>query len=251
MNDYISVDDQATLAAHGLDSFEALWAVQLAPVDEPNVGRGGWSSVFCLELGETQYFLKRQSNYLTRSWRRPLGEPTFSREFRSIQQFQRLGIPALQAAFFAQRRIDGQQCALLLTRGLAGWQDLAELLQHWPELAENRRRAIIQACAQLARQVHEAGQVHGCFYPKHIFLCEQDGGYKARLIDLEKTRSIIFGQRDKIKDIEPLIRRASIWGEAELQMFLHAYLQLPGDDAQVSALAARLRRQQRSKESRK
>jgi len=54
----------------------------------PNTGRGGWSSVFRLELGDTAYYLKRQSNYLTHSLRHPFGEPTFACEFRNIQRYR-------------------------------------------------------------------------------------------------------------------------------------------------------------------
>lgn len=250
MKDFIAVDDQPILEAHQLNSFEALWALQLDPVDEPNIGRGGWSSVFRLELDEAVYYLKRQSNHLTRSLLHPLGEPTFSREFRSIQRYQALGIPALQAAFFAERRIAGERCAVLLTRALDGWTDLAELFQGWAGLSAATRAAIIQACALLARTLHGAGQVHGCFYPKHIFLREQQGQFQACLIDLEKTRPIIFGQRDRVKDIEPLLRRADLWNATDWQAFLENYLQQPGGSEQVAGWAARLRRHLRNKEAR-
>jgi hypothetical protein len=33
-------------------------------------------------------------------------------------------------------------------------------------------------------------------------------GYRAQLIDLEKTRPLLLGQRDRVKDLEPLLRRA-------------------------------------------
>ncbi|CEG54890.1 MAG: hypothetical protein CMK96_04520 [Pseudomonas sp.] len=86
MNEFFSVADRPLLKAHGLASFDALWAVQLESVDMPNTGRGGWSSVFRLELGDTAYYLKRQSNYLTHSLRHPFGELTVACEFRNIQR---------------------------------------------------------------------------------------------------------------------------------------------------------------------
>ncbi|SFJ42955.1 Lipopolysaccharide kinase (Kdo/WaaP) family protein [Stutzerimonas kunmingensis] len=88
MNEFFSVADRPLLEAHGLASFDALWAVQLESVDMPNTGRGGWSSVFRLELGDTAYYLKRQSNYLIHSLRYPFGEPTFAFEFRNIQRYR-------------------------------------------------------------------------------------------------------------------------------------------------------------------
>jgi len=90
MTDYLASADLALLKRHGLDDFEALWALQLEAVDEPNTGRGGWSSVFRLELEGKGYYLKRQSDYLTRTLHRPFGEPTFAREFRNISRYQKL-----------------------------------------------------------------------------------------------------------------------------------------------------------------
>jgi hypothetical protein len=69
----------------------------------------------------------------------------------------------------------------------------------------------LQACGQLARRLHAARQVHGCFYPKHIFLQPDGAAYRAQLIDLEKNRPLLLGQRDRVKDIEPLLRRAQVW----------------------------------------
>ena len=51
MKDFIDSDDQALLERHGLASFEALWALELHAVDEPNKApRGGWSTVYRLSL---------------------------------------------------------------------------------------------------------------------------------------------------------------------------------------------------------
>jgi len=225
MSDFIAAQDRALLEQHGLASFDALWALKLEAVDEPNTERGGWSSVYRLDLGEAAYYLKRQSNHLTRSLLHPLGEPTFAREFRNIRRYARLGIPALQAAFFAERHVAGERRAVLVTRALDGWCDLDSLLVGWAERPEAQRRAVLQACGELARQLHSAGQMHGCFYPKHIFLRPDGEVYRAQLIDLEKTRPLLFGRRDRIKDIEPLFRRtSSSWGDGELQIFLQGYL---------------------------
>jgi hypothetical protein len=229
MSDFIAAADRGLLESHGLASYEALWALQLEAVDEPNTERGGWSSVYRLDLGEAAFYLKRQSNHLTRNLLHPFGEPTFAREFRNIQRYQALGIPALQATFFAERRLPGERRAILLTRALDGWRDLDSLLPGWGMRPEAQRAGILRACAELAQRLHGAGQMHGCFYPKHIFLKEDDGGFSARLIDLEKTRPLLLAKRDRIRDLEPLLRRASIWSEAEVRLLLAAYLPA-GDD---------------------
>lgn len=225
MNDFIDSEDRALLERHGLANFEALWALTLEAVDEPNTERGGWSSVYRLDLGEAAYYLKRQSNHLTRSLLHPFGEPTFAREFRNIQRYRRLGIPALQAAFFAERRVPGERRAVLLTRALDGWQDLDHWLTGWSSLPQAEQQAIVDACGELARRLHDAGQMHGCFYPKHIFLRRGADGFEAQLIDLEKTRPLLFGRRDRVKDIEPLLRRVERrWGQDDIEVFLRAYL---------------------------
>lgn len=249
MKDFIAKEEQVLLERHGLASFEALWALKLEAVDEPNNARGGWSSVYRLEREGVAFYLKRQSNYLSRSLTHPFGEPTFAREFRNIQRYQALGIPALQAVFFAERKVAGEHRAILMTRALDGWQDLHEWLHDWSALSAETRQGIVEACGQLARQVHDCGQVHGCFYPKHIFLQPQGDNFAAQLIDLEKTRSLLLGKRDRVKDLEPLVRRASAWSNEDIRGLLEAYL----DSAQEQELEQwqeQLLRRRRNKESR-
>ncbi|PHN27099.1 lipopolysaccharide kinase InaA family protein [Pseudomonas sp. ICMP 460] len=250
MSDFLAADDRALLERHGLATFDALWARQLDAVDEPNTSDGGWSSVFRLVLEGQGYYLKRQSNYLTRTLHSPFGEPSFAREFRNISRYQKLGIPALQAAFFGERKVKGERRAMLLTRALDGWNDLDSLLERWSQLSDAQHHAILKACGELARQLHSVGQVHGCFYPKHIFLQAAGDGYAAQLIDLEKTRPLLFGWRDRVKDLEPLLRRAPQWTHAHVRELLAAYLQQPEDSALVAAWLKRLTARRSHKESR-
>lgn len=235
MSDHFAVADRGILQAHGLDSFDALWALQLDSVDAPNTGRGGWSSVSRLDLGETAYYLKRQSNYLMRTLRHPFGEPTFACEFRNIRRFQHLGIPTLEAAYFGECRVSGERRAILLTRALDGWQDLHGWLDDWNELDGPTRRALLRACAELARTLHQSGQRHGCFYPKHIFLRRTGERFDACLIDLEKTRPLLLGRSDRTLDLEALIRRAAVWNESEVRQLIEVYLAQDASDSAIDA----------------
>ena len=250
MTDFIAGTDRALLERNGLADFDALWAVQLDAVDEPNTSGGGWSSVFRMDLEGQGFYLKRQSNYLTRTLHSPLGEPSFAREFRNIERYKTLGIPALEAVFFGERKVPGERRAILMTRALDGWNDLDSLLEQWPQLTAGQQQAILQACGQLARRLHAVRQVHGCFYPKHIFLQPDGAAYRAQLIDLEKTRPLLLGQRDRVKDIEPLLRRAHAWTEADVRALLAAYLEQPADSGLVDAWYQRLNVRRSHKETR-
>jgi hypothetical protein len=250
MTDFLAAEDRALLERHGLGTFDALWARQLDAVDEPNTVRGGWSSVFRLDLEGHGFYLKRQSNYLMRTLHAPFGEPSFAREFRNISRYEKLGIPALKAAFFGERKVEGEVRAILLTRALDGWDDLDSLLRRWSELSGAQHSAILKACGELARCLHAARQVHGCFYPKHIFLQATGDGYQAQLIDLEKTRPLLLGQRDRIKDLEPLTRRAPEWSDAQLRELLAAYLGQSQDSSLIDGWLTRLTARRSHKEAR-
>ena len=250
MTDFLAAEDRALLERHGLGTFDALWAKQLEAVDEPNTVGDGWSSVFRLDLEGRGFYLKRQSNYLTRTFHAPFGEPSFAREFRNISRYEKLGIPALKAVFFGERKINGEVRAVLLTRALDGWDDLDSLLQRWSDLSEAQHSAILKACGELARRLHGVRQVHGCFYPKHIFLQAAGDGYLAQLIDLEKTRPLLFGQRDRVKDLEPLLRRAPEWTEAQLRELLAVYVDQPRDSSLVDSWVSRLTARRSRKETR-
>ncbi|PWE38207.1 lipopolysaccharide kinase [Pseudomonas prosekii] len=250
MTDFLAAEDRALLERHGLGTFDALWAKELEAVDEPNTAGGGWSSVFRLDLEGQGFYLKRQSNYLTRTLHAPFGEPSFAREFRNISRYQRMGIPALQAVFFGERKVAGEVRAILLTRALDGWDDLDSLLQRWADLSAAQHSAILQACGQLARRLHGVRQVHGCFYPKHIFLRASGDGYEAQLIDLEKTRPLLFGQRDRTKDLEPLVRRSPQWTPSQLRELLASYVEQPVDSPLVDSWLSRLTARRSHKETR-
>ena len=85
--------------------------------------------------------------------------------------------------------------------------------------------------------------------PKKLWLATHQGeGFAAQLIDLEKTRPLLLGERDRIKDLEPLLRRAGAWSEAEVSTLLLAYV---GSGVGVPAWRQRLNARQRNKEARR
>jgi len=257
MRDFISEEYRPLLERYGLASFDALWKLNLPAVDDPNEERGGWSAVYRLEVGDQSFFLKRQMNHCTRSIYAPLGEPTFARELRNIRRYHARGVSTIQAVFYAERRLSGSDgndtrglAAILLTRALSGWRDLAVCLRETQSDAARRHR-LLTACGALARTLHHAGLMHCCFYPHHIFIREGTSGKdEACLIDLEKTRPLLFGLRDRVKDLEQFLRHAAKLDENDIRIWLAAYLErLPGDP-EVTRWIARLRARRQDKESR-
>ncbi|MDR3055439.1 MAG: lipopolysaccharide kinase InaA family protein [Zoogloeaceae bacterium] len=247
--DFIAAHDRPLLEQAGLADFDALWKLELTPVDDPNVDRGGWSSVCQVEASGQRYYLKRQSNHLTRTFMRPFGEPTFCREFRNIQRYAERGVPATAAAFFGVREREGKQCAVLLTRALTDWRDLASWLNDWSECDDSDRQQLLIACALLARRLHQAGLIHCCFYPRHIFVRGDDGGgFEACLIDLEKTRRLWRPRRDRVKDLEQFIRHAPQLDDDEADLFLATYLEMPQQSAEVARWREWLQTRRQKKE---
>jgi len=224
MKDFIAKADQSLLASNGLADFAALWRLNLPQVDEPNIRSGGVSSVCRLELAGSAYYLKRQQGYFTRSLHHPFGEALCQREWRNSQIFRRLGIAAITCAFFGVRDSGKEQRAILLTHALDGFNDLSSYLVDWQTRPVEQRTAIVRCCGELANRLHRVRQKHGCLYPKHIFLRQSAEGWQSRLIDLEKARRLLPLRRDRISDLEPLLRRAEPWSEEERRLFFCAYL---------------------------
>ncbi|NMG64659.1 lipopolysaccharide kinase [Azoarcus indigens] len=258
MTFYLADDLRPLFTRHGLDSFGSLWALELDSVDAPNTGRGGWSSVSRLELADEAgrrhaFYLKRQIDHLSRSPLHPLGEATFAREFRNIRRYAQAGIPALQAAFFGQRKLGGKVCAMLITRALDDYRPLDAWLQDWPRLGRDTRRRVLDAAAVLVRTLHKRGQVHNCLYPKHLFIrlgttAAQD---EARLIDLEKTRPLWLGAHDRARDLDALNRHADRLPATDRLRFLLRYLGRDRLDAAGKRLARRILDRHRRKAARR
>lgn len=224
---FIAVNARDVLARHGLDSFDALWRYG---DDADLAARGkGWKRVVRIELEDANgapqsFYLKRQDHQLAYSLRYPAGEPTFAREFRAIQHFAHMGIPALEAAFFAQRSDHGHQQAILLTRALDIYKPLTWWFERWTQLAWRDRQDLVLAAAALVRSLHNAERMHSSLYPRHIFLKLDDDGAGAWLIDLVETRHAWFGERDKVRDLRSLFRRSEVVTPGQKLRFLLAYM---------------------------
>jgi tRNA A-37 threonylcarbamoyl transferase component Bud32 len=225
LKDFVSEDFARIMQRHRLQGFDDLWQLDLPAVDEANWRRGGWSSVFRLELNDTEgntqgFYIKRQENHFTRTWRHPFGQATFAREMANIMLFSQLGIPALEVACFGQRKKSRR--AILVTRGLDDYQPLAELQKQWRQLDEARRSAVVKATAEVVGLLHRNGIVHNCLYPKHLYVRDREDGLEVRFIDLEKSRRAI-GKKGYIRDLDALLWRLKNWSETDRLEFIETY----------------------------
>jgi len=228
MKEYVDQKYLALLELYHLHTFEALWSLELDSVDNPNRDRGGWSSVCRLTLTDKNgvdeaFFIKRQCNHLSRTWRHPWGEPTFAREFQNIEIYWRLGLPTLDVVYFAWRRTREGPTAILVTRALNEYQPLSELCNFWENLTEEDRRFILTNVGSLIGKLHQQRLTHHCLYPNHIFvgLARQ---IPIRFIDLEKTRFQWLRKREAISDMESFLRRIRTWSLEEKYLMMQYYL---------------------------
>lgn len=235
MDDYVDSRLLPVLEAAGLDTFDALWALQADWFEPPNQRRGGWSGVARIELSDAQgvvrgLFLKRQQNHTRQTLAHPIGgEPTFAAEMRNILGLQAAGVPTLEPVFYAQRRIDGQWCVVLMTRELRDFRPLKDYVDEWRsggwQQARAQRRQVLAATAPLIRRMHRAGFVHNALHPKHVFLrVIAAETVEVRLIDLEKTRRRFLVWRNALRDLDSLNRRSVHWSASDRLRFLKLYL---------------------------
>ena len=242
MKDFIADGWQQILDGNGLDSFEALWALDTGWFEAPNKRRGGWSGVSRCDLdvpggGSVGVFVKRQQDHVYRSPRHPLrGMLTFAREFDNLQHYRSLGIPTLEPLYFAVRKVDGQRRAILVTRELTDYASLDRCVEYWqaegfPDMSQ--RRELIALLAATAAKLHRHHLQHNCFYPKHIFIGDEDGRADVRIIDLEKTKWRLSKTRASLRDLDTLNRHSPGWSRTDRLRFLLAYHEQRHVDARV------------------
>lgn len=225
MSVFIVVQDYDLFQCNCLDSFDVLWVLQLDVVDELNIEWGGWSSVYCFDLGDFVYYLKCQSNYLICSLCYLLGELIFVCEFCNIECYWVLGIFVLQVVFFVQQVVGGECQVIFLICVLDGWQDLDIWLVFWYDLVEEWCWVIFWVVGRLVCQLYVVGQMYGCFYFKYVFFCEGvDGVFEVCLIDLEKICLIWFGCCDQVKDLELMLCCVLDWSEVDVYEFIFVYV---------------------------
>jgi tRNA A-37 threonylcarbamoyl transferase component Bud32 len=219
-----------------LDSFDAWWKFKAGWFEEPNERRGGWSGASRVELDNPEgkpvaFFLKRQQEHTTRTWRHPIkGILTFEREAENILACQKAGVPAVELVLFEQKVVDGKRCAVLETVALDNFTELKHITNG------QQRRTVIRACADTVRRLHAANLQHNCLYPKHIFVRLVGNKAEAKLIDLEKTKHVRHRRKAALRDLDSLNRHTEDWSKTDKLRFLLDYLGTEKVDSKVRTL---------------
>lgn len=242
MRDYVDKHWEAMAAANGLDSFDAVWSLDIGWFEEPNVRRGGWSGVSRMEIelpdgSREGIFIKRQQNHITRSWRHPFsGIQTFRREFHNIMLLRSLDVPILDMLYFAERRSGKDRRAILVSRELTGYASLDHCIDYWNLNGYPDRpvwHETLQRVAAVARRMHQHRIQQNCFLPKHVFVGEVGGRMDIRLIDFEKAKRRWTSESALLRDLDTFNRRAPGVSTTDRLRFLLAYHQQPRVNARV------------------
>ena len=234
--DFIGEGWHEVLRYNGLDSFDALWDMDVEWFEEPNERRGGWSGVARIQLetpngDQIGAFLKRQQNHMCRSLLHPIrGILTFAREFKNIRRFQQAEVPALEPIYFGQRQLNGNHQGILLTRELEGFIPMdAPQFQPGKDgllFSIQARRALFGRLAESLRRLHAHKYQHSCLYFKHIFIKPAgEVDFEVRLIDLEKARWHPMQRRAVFRDLYTLSRHAHGWPVTDHMRFFLIYRQ--------------------------
>jgi len=207
-----------------LDNFEALWNAEVEIVDDPNIGRGGYSDVGILRLSngsaEEVFFVKRQTNHNCRTFWHPFrGIPLAIREWLNMNRFQKAGIQTLEVVCVG-RHFDGDDRAILVSRALDGFQTIREWLSQKPD--EKLRARVMMVLGKLIGKMHRAGIRHGSLYRKHVFV-SIDMPEDIRFIDLEKSKPI-WSKRSGLKDFVTFLYRTSELKKQDKEKLLTAYV---------------------------
>lgn len=239
-------DEWRYLARAGvLNDFEAIWRQDIGWFEEPNQRRGGWSGVSRFEVRlpdgrNTAVFIKRQQNHVTRTWRHPFfGITTFRREFENLQWLKAAGVPTLDVLYFAEREVDRERQAILISRELTGYASLEDCMLRWQQHGFPERpvwHQLIHQLAGIARQMHRHHIQQNCFLPKHVFIGGLDSQIDIRLIDFEKAKRTLTVERAMLRDLDTFNRRSPGLRATDRLRFLLAYCGQDHVDARVRSV---------------
>lgn len=189
--EYLAPKTKDLLQAHQLFTFNQLWNYQGEWFEAPNRKQDGWSGVSYLSLMDSNgqehgFYLKRQENYMRKTWRHPFkGEPTFKREFEIIQYLSTQSVLTPTISYFA---FHDQQC-IFVTEALKGFISADDWFRKYGSAQDKLKMKMIEALAKAVNALHRAGVQHRSLYLKHLFVrVEHDANVEVAIIDFESSR---------------------------------------------------------------
>lgn len=229
---------QQQLQTAGLDSFEAIWALEAKWVEKPNFARQGWSGMCRIELNGPALplmgvYLKRQENHGYRSLRNPFHyQPTAYREYQCLVAMQAAAITAPDVLYYGERHTGKKTQAILMTREIPQSIPLDDYLHLADERPPAEVRQVIQDTADLIGKLHRHRFQHSALYGKHVLI----SGFEPHkfpphaeqclvpcLIDVEKTRRRLSRIAIAVRDLSQFHRRVP-WAETQWDTFLEQYV---------------------------
>ena len=226
---YTPETERQALSKAGLNCFQTIWDLKTDWFEEPNKRRKGWSGVVTWPNSHPIWFIKRQENHNTYTFRHPIaGVPTYRREFKNLLLFKEHKIPTLSVSYYDERIVKGKHQAILITRALNHHQNLYS----WYDQNKHNNELVIrvlQKLARLIRHMHDTRFFHYCLYPNHIFIhISSENNIDIKLIDLEKARKLINTTQGRKKDLDCLFRHThNSFNPLHLEVFIETYLETP------------------------
>lgn len=215
MRSYIDKDFEKVLKQEGIEGFDGLWHHPMQLVEEGNFRKAGEQS----EVSRWRdVYVKKQQNYKTRMSRYFKPKAVCGREFENIQAWRKMGIPTLEALYFHQEAKASR--AILITRALDGYISFEEWLNKTDDPIMRGR--VFKVVAETLADINRRGWYHRCYFPKHIFVRE-DNPESLKIIDLEKARRMFRTQYRDLSEIVTFYRRCPNTNPKEMLNFMKAY----------------------------
>lgn len=196
---------EALLAAHGLDSFERLFAFDGGRHVDGHRDR----SVIRFELAgddgqSVALYLKREWNpkpaMLIKRMLSRWGRPPRSRsraECRNLVALRKRGVATTEPVAVGEERAGPfYRRALLLVREVPDAVNLGKYLEEFPAqpAAEDlaAKRAMAREIAAMVRRMHDSGIAFRDLFAKHVFVSpsQPDGSFRPTLIDAQRARRV-------------------------------------------------------------
>ncbi len=256
MRDYVDPRVAAALAHEGIDGWDGLWNLDHQWVQPPNERRGGFQGVaryrWSTGDGETLVvYLKVHRNRVSLTPAHPVkGVPTLRREVASLRRLDFLGIPVTPPVFYAERSVDGERRAMMMTEELVGFASLKDVVGTWKERTwpgPAHRRVLIDKVARILATVNARALKMNAFTEEHIFVRGEGQAVEVSLVDCERCKRVWSRRYATVGDLATLDRTAHRWSRTDRWRFLRAYLGRRASRAHIKTLWKRTLSRRRRK----